>query len=762
MSPTTRHTSKKTFPNRLARITLVAMLSVSTVTSTLTPAWAQTPSAPATVLVNNDTLLKLIPANAVMVAMWGGTQTPEFQSSKLAKVLASDAWQKLWGEQVPEALKATGEETIVEKYKKTLGYLKDATDHAMAVYLLAPPTPDGEPTIVGLIDGGDKADELAAMIEKLREEEKGEKPPTMTKIGNVLMVASVEQLPEVKENFTASPSYQTAIKAMGQPLAFTPSAFVHLEMAKPISMLQGIGKDGPGKQRADLLLNGVGFKTLHSFTFRAGIDSGGDWASEAFIHAPAAERKGLIGSLFTPRSGPEPLLSRVPADVIAVEAVEFDLPTLLNDGIKLATEMNPETPQELDFIWSKVTAVTGVKLKEEFLDQFGAHWIVYETSPAAPGQSGQIVAINKARNGKKVLQSVYQLCKSAQNFLVMQGNQNPQLPKLLLARSKTADGALLLDINLQVDPALLEKTPALKDFTHFAVAEKEGLLFLGQGDAVKAALTAPSTSITASEKYQSLMTRLGAPAASGVGFQDLPRSASAVKAQLANEVALLETMELPPGIDIKGMIDSLFNALEPQLSPSANARWVDEAGYHFRSVSPVPGGEFFSRVGAASSVGVGTGAVAVSILLPSLNRARETANRVKSASNLRMIGTGMMLYANENTGKFPPTLGDVLKTQDVTIDVFVSPRTSTSIPPEIRNGDKDAKAAWVSEHGDYEYVGADLNNSAHPDVILAYERLDRGLTDGINVLFADGHVEFHMLREWPEIKKRSDEARERK
>jgi type II secretory pathway pseudopilin PulG len=39
-----------------------------------------------------------------------------------------------------------------------------------------------------------------------------------------------------------------------------------------------------------------------------------------------------------------------------------------------------------------------------------------------------------------------------------------------------------------------------------------------------------------------------------------------------------------------------------------------------------------------------------------LMRARETANRVKCASNLRMIGQACLLYANENKGNFPRTL----------------------------------------------------------------------------------------------------------
>jgi len=52
---------------------------------------------------------------------------------------------------------------------------------------------------------------------------------------------------------------------------------------------------------------------------------------------------------------------------------------------------------------------------------------------------------------------------------------------------------------------------------------------------------------------------------------------------------------------------------------------------------------------------IGIIALLISILLPSLNKARETANRVKCASNLRQIGQAILLYANDNHGIYPRT-----------------------------------------------------------------------------------------------------------
>ena len=114
---------------------------------------------------------------------------------------------------------------------------------------------------------------------------------------------------------------------------------------------------------------------------------------------------------------------------------------------------------------------------------------------------------------------------------------------------------------------------------------------------------------------------------------------------------------------------------------------------------------------------IGIIALLISILLPSLNRARETANRVKCGSNLRQIGQAMLMYSNENKGNYPRTkyavdanatatqdgatggtardpfttagmvnndIGTaiwlIIRTQDITTEVFVCPSS---------NGEKD-------------------------------------------------------------------------
>jgi predicted Zn finger-like uncharacterized protein/prepilin-type processing-associated H-X9-DG protein len=127
----------------------------------------------------------------------------------------------------------------------------------------------------------------------------------------------------------------------------------------------------------------------------------------------------------------------------------------------------------------------------------------------------------------------------------------------------------------------------------------------------------------------------------------------------------------------------------------------------------------------------------MSILLPSLNRARETANRVKCASNLRQIGQALLLYSNENRGRYPADFQRLLTTQDITSEAFCCP--STNATPAAPGGTPQQQAAALHQHCTYIYIPG-LNNAASAQTVVAYEPLDNHDGDGANFLFGDGHV----------------------
>jgi hypothetical protein len=128
-----------------------------------------------------------------------------------------------------------------------------------------------------------------------------------------------------------------------------------------------------------------------------------------------------------------------------------------------------------------------------------------------------------------------------------------------------------------------------------------------------------------------------------------------------------------------------------------------------------------------------------------------TAQRVRSASNLRQIGQALLIYSNANRGSYPPDLGTLVRTQDISVNDFLCPSMpgGSSPPSNLDQMTTDQKADWVNQHADVVYLGAGLKQGAPPEIIVLYEKQDERNSppDGsfndyeVQMLFADGHIE---------------------
>jgi hypothetical protein len=116
-----------------------------------------------------------------------------------------------------------------------------------------------------------------------------------------------------------------------------------------------------------------------------------------------------------------------------------------------------------------------------------------------------------------------------------------------------------------------------------------------------------------------------------------------------------------------------------------------------------------------------------------------------SAANLTRLAQAAMNYANSNRGLYPPDLGTIYKWQYRTLNItdFLNPRRAHESPPPSMT--LDQAAAWINENSDYLYFGNRMRWAERASFVLLAEKPDE-FTDGINLLFNDGSVEFRELR----------------
>ena len=264
----------------------------------------------------------------------------------------------------------------------------------------------------------------------------------------------------------------------------------------------------------------------------------------------------------------------------------------------------------------------------------------------------------------------------------------------------------------------------------------DGYLYLGMSAAgvTAAANNASSTSLpTQAPAFADVARQLTSTAFSGFQFANLPVSIPLTYPTVEQSLATVRKLAEQQSIQLPEKILPPLDKLQAELDPALSVSWADDIGWHSKSRSPFPGAS-----PQPDALLFGGGALGASIALPAFNRARETANRIKSASNERQIGQAMLLYGNDHKGNYPPFMGDLLE-EEITPEVFLRPGSNTDVP---KNLSPDDLKKWVNEHSDFVYVAAGSTTSAKAEEVMVYEKPELDNKEGLNVLFGDGHIEF--------------------
>jgi prepilin-type processing-associated H-X9-DG protein len=674
-----------------------------------------------------------IPADAIVYIGWAGSQSlgPAYNSSHLKAVLDASEMSEFLDTLLPQII---GKIPAREREGREVVRLISAIGgpiwrHPCAVYFGQVDWKAGGPHIALLCDAGAEADAVVGELQKLvARAARGGPPVSVRKYGTLVVVVVgpgnfVDKFANPPaESLANSATFKSALQQV-QPDAVT---IAYVDTTALLKMV-----DEAVTQVGDLqavaiwpkIRDGLGLAGIHQIIATAGFD-GQDWMGQAFV-GTSATKTGLA-TLFDSQPLSDDTLTVVPQTASRFAAGHFDMGSAFRGLHSAVEQFDPNVAQQFNQGLAIANAMLGVDIQNDLFDSFGDQWVMYTDRTIGGSGLLGLVVVNKLKNPEKAEAALTSLSQRA-NMLIAQSMGTDKTVTIEF-RQSTIEGVTIHYLAIP----LLAPGWGIKD----------GNLYFGLYPQVVSSaaqfVAAKGPSILQNPAYLALQKRLGDHKPSSVSFLDLPATAGEGYSDLLALTRLYVGFADVFGLQTPAMVLPPLSKIIPHLSPSGGVGWSDEAGWHYRSVEPFPGSEALAGTGSGATI-IAPMALITSVMLPSLNRARETANRVKCASNERQIGQAMLMYANENRQKYPPDLGTLVKTEDITPMVFICPDGNAGAPAALT---KDQQVDWVNVHSDYVYLGSGFGTNAPASQIMLYEKPGSHSGDGMNLLYGDGHVEW--------------------
>lgn len=673
-----------------------------------------------------------VPPDALIYVGWRGTTSlgPGYEGSHLQAILQSSDIPKFFDEFLPQLMERVGQESPeAAGATAVFGQIGRAVWKYPTTLFVGPVKIEGgqpAPQAGLLIQAGNEAEALHKHIEAIVQP--NVPFPIVTFNANGLVGVIVGYKQDAFEAAKPGASIQGAagFKAAMAQVGKDPVLAAYVDVAGIRKLAEQFiqqGGDEQAKQMWPKVRDALGLQGLQQVAFTAGFRDKG-WETSAFVAAPPP-RRGLL-ALLDAKPVSEDALKIIPRSSRMAMAASFDIGRLFTEVRNVAGQLDPNARQMFDEGLKEASQQIGIDIERDFVGALGNEWVSY-TSPTVGG-NGLLgfVVVNRLRDPAKAQQTLVKLTDVINDAL-----------------QEATEGEEVTVKLYRIQAGGMEVTYLAVPIVSPAWTVQNGNLYVAlyPQNVVAAAKSAEGGSILENPAFATMRKYLGGANAanlSSIQFMDLPKSApDAYPMWLA--VSRVSGFADLFGVQSPPMLMPPLGVLMQHVTPAGAATWSDQAGWHYRSFQPFPAATLFAN-DPLTTYATTVGPTAIGVMLPALNKAREQANRVKSASNLRQIGLGAMMYANDNRGRFPKDFEELLlKVEDIQPQVFINPRGASD--PIPLGDDRKAQIAAAVERGDYVWVGAGLTNAADAETIIAYENPERA-REGLNVLFADGRVEW--------------------
>lgn len=535
-----------------------------------------------------------VPADALLYIGWAGSEHlgDAYAQSRLKSLMDASAVPQLLAELPPKLLARVGgnrpgamENAHIKEFIAATTGLSDAVlRHPMAFYV-GPVNLNARvplPRMALFCQAGKEARPLADRFEKLIKDLPPEAPvkfAVQVWPGDVLVISTFEIGARIEESLSQREAFVAAMKQGVQ----SPVVAAYFDAEKVINVASlGINMAAGAREAAlwRQILVTTGVSGVKRLALTGGFD-GRDWATQAFIDAPAP-RSGLLANVLSSKPVSDGLLRWAPKSTSWLAATRFEMDEALRVAGVLVGRFSPEQGKEFDEGLAALNKALGMDLQKDLLAALGDGWLIYTSDDTAQGAPG-ICLVNPLRDRAKAEASLDKIGALAGAALARE--RGPRGPVIELKTEKIGDLTVRRLPLPGVDPCWTIKGDNL-----YVALYPQVLLAATRHDGSAA------RSVLANDAFVAARKRVGVAggAETTIAFADLPRLAPRtypfVLALVQSGAGMLDLL----GFETPPLLVPPLPKILNELTPAGAAVWVDAAGWHYRSVTPFPGAQLLA------------------------------------------------------------------------------------------------------------------------------------------------------------------------
>ena len=433
-------------------------------------------------------------------------------------------------------------------------------------------------------------------------------------------------------------------------------------------------------------------------------------------------------------------LSGVPADADLMMTMNLDPAKLLAEIKRVAAAVDPGAGKQVEGMLAAAAEVIGMDIEKDLLAHMGDQWTLVSAPSLGGTLTGTVLSV-KLKDPAKFAASLAKLETKLGEMMSGpdEGEPRPMTTTPRGYRSRSRRRGPKASIRNYTSAGVAVRYVAFSHDEPIPVApawavHKDRLYIAAWPQVVVAAAGGTAEKpLAADPAFVALRNRVS-PNASALSYVNTP----GLLRRFYGAVLL-------GGTAATNMAGRFAPAIKPEMLPplpkvekyiwaDITAVSSDDKGITIESYGSLPG--CLSSWAGSNAL---QAPLMVSILVPSLGRARMLAKRTWSAANLNAIAKGAIIYELEND-KMPPDLAAIVEGRSISVKQLYNP--SSDRGPRL-----DARGKLIGPI-DYVYLGAGMDVDAPVNMILVYEKPEANRGKGTNVAFTDTHVEWMSIPEF--------------